>query len=199
MIQIRNSIFETNSSSMHALCIAMDDFYRTEIPEYKTWRKTAKPLNIVGGDYGRSPRKPLVELEEKANYLWTAVLNFYSEYHWDMNDNYRTFYTCLDETKLSWWKEQILKELPENSTLKDYYDEYDVVDFPWIDHNDELENFIKACENQPQYIHCLLDDESFIEISGDEYPNFITAFLPRSEGEIIIMPGGRYAIYLKGN
>ena len=61
-----------------------------------------------------------------------------------MNDNYRTFYTCLDETKLSWWKEQILKELPENSTLKDYYDEYDAVDFPWIDHNDELENFINT-------------------------------------------------------
>ena len=196
MIQIRKSIFETNSSSMHALCIAMDDFYYTENPTYKEWRKTAKPLNIVGGEYGRTPQKPLVELEEKANYLWTAVLNFYSDYHWDTK-NKRSYYTCSNKEKFKWWKEQILNELPENSTLKDYYDEYDAIDFPWIDHSNELENFIKACEKQPQFIHCLLDDNSFIEISGDEYPNFITAFMPYNE-EIIMMPG-RYAIYVKGN
>ena len=201
MIQIRNSIFETNSSSTHALCISMNDFYRLEIPEYyKQWRKQAKPLNIIGGYYGRSPQKPLIELEEKANYLWTAVLNFYSNYNcYRVEENhYKIFYTCSDEDKLAWWKEQILKELPENSTLKDYYDDYDIIDYPWIDHNDKLKNFIKACEDQPQFIHCLLDDESFIEISGDEYPNFITAFLPYNEEQIINMPG-QYSVYIKGN
>ena len=125
MIQIRDSIFETNSSSTHALCMSMDSFYRFRTPEYKQWRKQANPLHIVGSEYGRSPQRPLVELEEKANYLWTAVLDIYSDYHWD-NENKRSYYTCVDKEKLKWWKEQILNELPEGSTLKDdYYDEYD--------------------------------------------------------------------------
>lgn len=198
MIQIRNSIFETNSSSTHALCMSMNDFYRLEIPEYKQWRKQAKPLHIIGGEYGRSPQKPLIELEEKANYLWTAVLDCYSKFHWD-NENNRSYYTCTNKEKIEWWKQQILNELPENSTLKDdYYDKYDSLDFPWIDHAAQIENFIKICENDSRYIHCLLDDNSFIEISGDEYPNFITAFLPHNEEQIINMPG-RYSVYIKGN
>ena len=198
MIQIRKSIFETNSSSTHALCISTDDFYRFQTPEYKQWRKQAKPLNIVGGYYGRSPQKSLVELEEKANYLWTAVLDIYSNYHWD-NENKKSYYTCTDKEKIEWWKEQILNELPEGSTLKDdYYDKYDSLDFPCIDHAAQIENFIKTCENDPRYIQCLLDDESFIEITGDEYPNFITAFLPYNEEQIINMPG-RYSVYIKGN
>ncbi len=190
MIQVRRNIFETNSSSMHALCIDMSEFWYNEHESYfQSWRKHAKPIHITGGDYGRCPIAPLIELEDKTNYLWTAVVDEYYQLNYHNNE-----IVCIDKQKIEWWKDKILEELPIGST----FEKITYKNFPWIDHCSELHNFIKRCEENPRYIHTLLSDNSFIEISGDEYPNFISAFLPHNEEEIIQMPGN-YAFYIKGN
>ena len=190
MIQIRQGIFETNSSSTHALCISTEDYWKNnENSKYfKEWRKQAKAICIKGGYYGRSPQKPLVSLQEKADYLWTAVVGTYYTYDWK-----KETYIESNPDKIAWWQKQILKELPDNS----YFD-FPISSEIGIDHVSEIYNFIKECEKDSRYIHCLLDDNSFIEVSGDEFPNMIYAFLPRIQETIFSMPGN-YDVYVKGN
>ena len=65
MINIRKSVFETNSSSVHSLIIKKDDWYNDKI-DYT-------PYVIKGGDYGRCPQVPIESVEGKLNYIWTMV------------------------------------------------------------------------------------------------------------------------------
>lgn len=191
MIQIRQGIFETNSSSTHTLCISKANYwenYWENNKSFKEWRKYAKAMCIKGGYYGRSPQKPLVSLQEKVDYLWTAVVGTYYTYDWK-----KGIYIESNSDKIAWWQKQILKELPNNS----YFD-FPVSSEIGIDHVSEMYNFIKECEKDPRYIHCLLDDDSFIEVSGDEFPNMTYAFLPRIQEKIFSMPGD-YAVYVKGS
>ena len=191
MIQIRQNTFETNSSSTHAICIDTSDFWANQKDKnyFSIWRKEAKPICVKRGDYGRCPEKPLITLQEKVDYLWTAVVDIYYDYNWDTRE-----YLEGNPEQIKWWKEKILDELPRGSYFKEVCD-----DGCWgIDHAQNMRNFLIACEKEPRYIHCLLDDNSFIELGGDEYPNMIFAFLPRVEECIIPMPG-KYSVYIKGN
>lgn len=188
MIQIRHNTWETNSSSTHALIIDLSNYWGNK--DYlKEWREHARSFTITGGDYGRSPRKPLISLEEKVNYLWTAVVDTYYSFYPD--------YRVIEENKqiVNWWKEKILENCPKGCDFIELNED----NFPWIDHAAEIENFVKECEKDERLISCLLDDESFIEISGDEYPNLIYVALPKNQEQLIYLPNPRYAAYIKGN
>ena len=64
MIQIRDNVFETNSSSTHSLCISKEKFDPKNIPEY---------LNItVDEDFGWS-QITYDTPEEKANYIFEVM------------------------------------------------------------------------------------------------------------------------------
>jgi len=189
MISIRNNIFETNSSSMHALCINREEIWKDprEDTYFQSWRKTHNSMIIKCGYYGRAPQAPLTSFQEKIDYIWTAVVDTYYQFYPEFKEK--------DLAKIGWWKEQLLQLAP----LGSFFAEIDS-DRCWefgIDHAGNIRNFIDECEKEPRYIRALLDDESFIEISGDEYPNFMFAFLPRIEGHLFDMPG-RYSVYIKG-
>ena len=64
MIQIRDNVFETNSSSTHSLCISKEKFDPKNIPEY---------LNITADeDFGWS-QITYDTPEEKANYIFEVM------------------------------------------------------------------------------------------------------------------------------
>lgn len=64
MIQIRNGVFETNSSSTHSLCISKEKFDVANIPDY---------LNISADeDFGWS-QIAYNTPEEKANYIFEVM------------------------------------------------------------------------------------------------------------------------------
>ena len=64
MIQIRDNVFETNSSSTHSLCISKEKFDPKNIPDY---------LNITADeDFGWS-RDTYSTAEEKANYIFEVM------------------------------------------------------------------------------------------------------------------------------
>lgn len=189
MINIRSNMFETNSSSMHALCINTEELWKDprEDVYFQSWRKTHVPITIKCGYYGRAPQAPLTSFQEKIDYLWTAVVDAYYCFYPEFKE--------ADHEKIEWWKEQLLQLAPLGSSFaeieSDKYWEFG------IDHVANLYNFIDECEKEPRYIRALLDDESFIEVNGDEYPNFMFAFLPRIEDHLFDMPG-RYSVYIKG-
>ena len=190
MIQIRKNIFETNSSSVHALCISRESLWPDEVDKkyFEEWRKEHKPICIHRGDYGRQPMATLYTFEAKINYLWTAVVDCYYCFYPELKEG--------DPEKIQWWKEQLLSIAPINSYFKDVEEEHKN-EWCGIDHSYNIRNFLKECEKNPKYIFALLDDNSFIEVTGDEYPNFIYAFLPYIQEELYTMPGG-YDVYVKG-
>ena len=64
MIQIRDNVFETNSSSTHSLCVSKEKFDPKNIPEY---------LNITADeDFGWS-QITYDTPEEKSNYIFELM------------------------------------------------------------------------------------------------------------------------------
>lgn len=64
MIQIRNGVFETNSSSTHAICIAKDSAAHLPFP---------KSVHFTLREFGWEQRE-LRTVEEKAAYLYAALI-----------------------------------------------------------------------------------------------------------------------------
>ena len=67
MRQVRNSVFETNSSSTHCICIVTDRKAELEYPEKVYFRCD---------DFGREPAE-LRSVEDKAAYLYSSILSLY--------------------------------------------------------------------------------------------------------------------------
>lgn len=64
MIQIRDNVFETNSSSTHSLCISKEEFDKSLIPKY---------LNIRADEEFGWQQQTYYTPEEKANYLFQTL------------------------------------------------------------------------------------------------------------------------------
>lgn len=68
-IQIRQGVFETNSSSIHAICIAKELGYPKELP---------KELIFYRDEFGWENEEYRL-VEKKASYLYEAILCIYSD------------------------------------------------------------------------------------------------------------------------
>ena len=193
MINIRRGLFETNSSSVHTLVLNTQDYWDYKLDKDKYQKNLDKwgykSIKVECGNYGRVPQPILYTIKDKADYLWTAIIEQYCKYDWK-----KRVYKIVNNKKIDWWQKEMLSWLPRESSFV-FPSEDPLIG---IDHSYALKNFIKELEEKPAYIACLLyDDGSFIDIGGDEYPNFAFAFLTRIEGKIIPMPGG-YSFYIKG-
>ena len=89
MIQIRRSVFETNSSSTHSICITSN-------------RKYAE-LNIPASLYFRCENfgweyRKLLSAEDKAAYLYASILSLYDKENAEIAKN--TIWEMLGEEKI---------------------------------------------------------------------------------------------------
>lgn len=123
MIQIRNSVFETNSSSTHTLVIGIND-----IDDYLPYGRHIKIHWIDTDDY-----QILETLEEKLSYLISHIANKlkyscnnYEELLEEINENYE--YNRIKKFILNIFDKEI--RFPDNS--KNYYD--DIEDIVEINH-----------------------------------------------------------------
>ena len=66
-VQVRNGVFETNSSSTHAVSVCAFDINKHEIPE---------TIVFETGDFGWEINN-YTDVNSKASYLWTAVVSEY--------------------------------------------------------------------------------------------------------------------------
>lgn len=66
--QVRQGVFETNSSSVHTITISDTDGYQKELNEY-----SGKVVGFSSGEFGWE-HEEYISLDEKASYLWTGIV-----------------------------------------------------------------------------------------------------------------------------
>lgn len=145
MINVRQNVFETNSSSMHSICIAKQNNY--DIPS---------TLHFGFGEFGWENRI-LYSTEAKASYLYTALLDFVDSDHKDEFEDYKNY---------------IYKTLGDNGCDCDFadvhYDKYGWCDDGYIDHGYELREWIYMLRHSPKkLLRFLFSPDSFI-ITGND-------------------------------
>jgi hypothetical protein len=151
--QIRQSCFETNSSSTHAICIATDTLYN--IP---------KTVSFGFGDFGWRFDK-LTSRQERANYLYTCLgycnfseLKKYIEFI--SNTLYKNGVKDIDfesfKLGIYYW----------NNKTEIYFEPND----GYVDHGNETKEFVDAvCSNEKMLLDYLFSDKSFILTGNDNY------------------------------
>lgn len=128
----RKSVFETNSSSAHTLCLTTDCRSKLDL------NIKDGVLTVELGEYGQQERR-LTTPQEKLNYIFTLAVHWYS-------DKY-----CIEQDEL----DDVLKKLHENKdyesfviwlsdTLNIRTIEYEMLDdYAYVDHQSCYEEVVK--------------------------------------------------------
>lgn len=185
MINVRQGLFETNSSSVHTMIIRVDDWY--EQSEYNT---DDKKYVIKGDYYGRCPQTPLETTEQKLNYIWTMVNCLYGKHiiNWDTKED-----AYQDLEKFILWTKMIHDVCPNALLIEPDVNSWNVA----IDHSYELKKFAEELENNPVLLLHLLLGYGWIDITGDEYACW-PSILPYPWYELFKLNSSTY-LYVKGN
>ena len=123
--QIRKSVFETNSSSTHAICITKKkDNYK--IPKHIDFE-----FGEFGWEYGEYS-----DTRNKASYLITAIFSFSKS---EADENLTRLKNILDSHNITYSiPEPKVKSYTWNKTEHFYYD----LDYNYIDHAGETKKFV---------------------------------------------------------
>lgn len=147
--QIRRSVFETNSSSTHSICITKDDVYN-------------KPnsVNFTFGEFGWE-RDEHCDINTKASYLFTGIYGYFEQEEAEFLKNNIKEYLESEGVACNFIGE-----------IK-YEKEYFSADIDgYIDHGDDLRDFVKdVCNNKNKLFRFLFSDESFI-ITGNDNDDY---------------------------
>lgn len=142
---IRNSIFETNSSSVHTIGIAKNQSFT--LPSEITFRV---------GRFGWEK-----DLAEPKDYLYTAILYMYKyeiEYGNESEKYIKITKDRLGKLKSTLTKHSVKPIFIEPEPDEDYY----------IDHVDELDFFIDMIlDNEDRLLRFLFGHDSFVETGND--------------------------------
>lgn len=171
-IKIRKGIWETNSSSTHALVIKKEK--PAVLPE-----EVYFDLGEFGWEKGI-----YMDCETKCSYLHTAIYQRFFDYE----NNKEKYYE---------YKNKISNILDEYGIKSKWLNVEDIGENSWyyIDHCDELENFIEIILNSPELlIDWLFNDDSILITDNDnsEMEYYSDAFDKYDNRE-------DYFIYGKGN
>lgn len=149
MINIRKSLFETNSSSTHAICIAKSND-NLNIPD---------ELTFYAGEYGWE-NGVLDTTSERASYLYTALLCKYVKYNekptsYEMENVKDNLYELLGNYGC------------EATFVEPKVDEWGFYDY-YIDHSWETEEFInKVMSSDKALLRYLFSPDSFVVTGND--------------------------------
>ena len=139
MLQVRNSLFETNSSSTHSITIANN--YEDEFKEY-----LPESLEFEVGEYGWEFER-YDDLQSRSNYLYTAIL------------------TCGCDAEVCLKK---LRETLESYGIEVYFTEVGLGEWFYIDHSYEMGDFVDTILNDETLLmNYLFSPESFIATGND--------------------------------
>lgn len=138
MKQIRQSVFETNSSSTHSLCITNNDFLDT----------LTTHIDFKLQDFGWE-NATYKDTRTKANYLYTALCN---------NEEHELIFliaATLDKNKITYTFQD-----PQDSKYGGF--------LAYIDHSDYLNGeFTQLCKDEKMLLKYLFSSESFIVTGND--------------------------------
>ena len=150
MIKIRSNIFETNSSSTHAICFGNDI---NELP---------KKLHFHLDYFGRAKEKV-----DKYNYLFTAICDYYSEEEW--KEKWDWVVSVLKKngcTDVKWNKPK-------------WEDGWYPIGYWGVDHSGELGDFLSdIMYNEDLLMKYLTSKDTFVETSEDDWDTYDDCDLP---------------------
>lgn len=176
-VQIRNSVFETNSSSMHAIAIVKDrpkDIYTGYSCDFNT--------NEFGWEH-----RTYMGVLDKASYLWTIIVNcslkrvnegtFYTSSI--DNKEYENYHFELD--KEDPWYKKIKKAITDALVHVGFEDDgwnirfeedfkptsYGSIDTGYVDHSPGKSFVEEIVLNEDRLIRFLFNDRSMIETWND--------------------------------
>ena len=173
---IRKNTFETNSSSIHTLCINKEDF---NIP-------SNIKIDFSPGEFGWGA-ETLSSVHERASYLFTYIMNECYDY------DYKTKEYKSDR------RDELLNVISEtlskhNIQCEFHKGEGDFWKNGYIDHGSELNSFmLSIIENEDELLRFLFNDKNVIFIDNDNR-DYDDALFNESE-----YPEDEYEIYVKGN
>jgi hypothetical protein len=140
MKNIRQGVFETNSSSTHAICVSINQ--ETEIP---------KSLHFEFNEFGWEYRE-LRSMEQKASYLYTGL------FHNEREEDIKNIVFTLQNMGI----EVTCEEPAFNDDSKYPYN------CGYIDHDDGLREFLDAiCGSEEQLTQFLFSPFSYILTGND--------------------------------
>ena len=146
MKQIRKSVFETNSSSVHAIVIHTDE--TIDLSEVTT-------ITFSFDEFGWSNDK-YYSIQNKADYLWTGINSYY---------NYSTMLDIKDRIESWFYEDKISCNFSE-----------EIENIPWsqgyIDHSEDLGEFLTwILESKENLYQFLFTSGSFVETGNDNGEN----------------------------
>ena len=189
--QIRRSVYETNSSSTHAICIAKDGYELKDHIDFHT------------GEYGWECEE-YGDLDNKASYLITAILSMDKEY---ADEKLTRLKDILDEYEITYTIPELNVKSYEYGKEKHYY--YDI-GYDYIDHAGELKSWLDDLLSDSHKLFRYLFGNSIIitgNDNGDSYRDkmFIAEGKEVTDWGTYTLYGDlkpefdKYEIYEKGN
>ena len=189
--QIRRSVYETNSSSTHAICIAKDEYELKDHIDFHT------------GEYGWECEE-YGDLDNKASYLITAILSMDKEY---ADEKLTRLKDILDEYEITYTIAELNVKSYEYGKEKHYY--YDI-GYDYIDHAGELKSWLDDLLSDSDKLFRYLFGNSIIitgNDNGDSYRDkmFIAEGKEVTDWGTYTLYGDlkpefdKYEIYEKGN
>lgn len=161
--QIRNGVFETNSSSTHSICIAKNPATLLPIPEC---------LDFEFNSYGWEEDK-LTSVREKVRYLYTCIGYLESE------QKIKEVLQFIVKTLQKHGVKHIYFDSFEFYVCCDYNGNIETFIYPGrdgsIDHGDETTEFVEdVCSDENKLINFLFSDQSFILTGNDNEGTDVT-------------------------
>lgn len=189
--QIRRSVYETNSSSTHAICIAKDGYELKDHIDFHT------------GEYGWECNE-YGDLDNKASYLITAILSMDKE---SADEKLIQLEGILDENEITYTIPELNVNSYEYGKKKHYY--YDI-GYDYIDHAGELRPWLDDLLSDSDKLFRYLFGDSFIVTGNDNDDGFRDRMLiaegkEETDWETYTLYGNlkpefdKYEIYEKGN
>lgn len=195
--QIRNGVFETNSSSTHAICVAKDRIDPDSLSENTVY--------FTHDDFGWEFDK-YSDTYSKASYLYQAIWSTtIPDMKYDWKDKLKQAEYELKKKELIDKKCKELQEILSRHHIKcDFTEEHfdsSGWDIGYIDHGNELDEWVDKCFSDEIYLLTYLFGDSFVVTGNDNSDTF---------GEELYVGGDywngelkekyrKYDIYEKGN
>ena len=188
--QIRRSCFETNSSSIHAICITKDDYKKRNYIEFH--------IGEFGWEFDTYN-----DVYSRASYLITAIFNSDKDY---ADEKLQQLKDLLDDNHIEYVIPEPKVDSWEYGGETRYY--YDIDGY--IDHVGETREFVEAVLSDSDRLMRYLFGDSII-VTGNDNGDMYSDYMYINEGEEVTKWGtytnygglkpefDNYEIYEKGN
>lgn len=159
MKQVRKGVFETNSSSTHAICIAQEN----------TFPSLPVKLQFGFDEFGWEENTLFAPID-KANYLYTGICEYYSE-----SEEERTKVLDFIRDTLAEYGVTAYFKKPKFRKFISEDRQYSIFESGCIDHSGELADFLNAVlSDKLILISYLFSDRSYVETGNDNSSHNVT-------------------------